>query len=335
MKGKRRAAAAVLTRTGLAAWLRPFARDRLIVLNYHRLCPDDGGGERAFDAGVFGPTRAEFRAQVAFFRRRFRMLVEDELVALLASGGRGRGRGPWAMITFDDAYRDVRALAWPVLRDLGVPALLFVPTGLVDRREVGWWDLIAWFARRTGKAVLRAGGEEFAVGTDREGLARRLQARAKTLDGAGLSAFCGELEASTAVGRPPAAEQEAQLLAWDDIRFLRRNGMAVGSHTLNHPVLSRLDPEEQRRELADSRARLEAETGGPVRSVAYPVGAGEHFGEATKAAAREAGYALGFSFTCEVNRLGRTDPYAVSRCECSDGMRAAYAKCLLPGLFAG
>jgi len=34
-------------------------------------------------------------------------------------------------ITFDDGYRDVYRRAWPVLRDLGLPATLFLATGFL------------------------------------------------------------------------------------------------------------------------------------------------------------------------------------------------------------
>ena len=35
-------------------------------------------------------------------------------------------------VTFDDGYREVYTRAWPVLRDLRIPATVFLPTGFMD-----------------------------------------------------------------------------------------------------------------------------------------------------------------------------------------------------------
>ena len=48
-------------------------------------------------------------------------------------------------ITFDDAFRSVRDLALPVLRRLGVPATVFVPTARVGREgPISWPGLEPW-----------------------------------------------------------------------------------------------------------------------------------------------------------------------------------------------
>lgn len=42
-------------------------------------------------------------------------------------------RKPRFVLTFDDAYRDFHTHAFPLLRDLGLPATLYVPTGFIDK----------------------------------------------------------------------------------------------------------------------------------------------------------------------------------------------------------
>ncbi len=41
-------------------------------------------------------------------------------------------RKPRFVLTFDDAYRDFHTRAFPLLRDLDLPATLYVPTGFID-----------------------------------------------------------------------------------------------------------------------------------------------------------------------------------------------------------
>jgi peptidoglycan/xylan/chitin deacetylase (PgdA/CDA1 family) len=70
--------------------------------------------------------------------------------------------------------------------------------------------------------------------------------------------------------------------------------MSIGSHTWSHRNLARLSSADAEAELRRSRAVLEERIGEPVRAVAYPWGKlGRHVTDATFAAARRAGYALG------------------------------------------
>lgn len=72
------------------------------------------------------------------------------------------------------------------------------------------------------------------------------------------------------------------------VRQLVESGVIeIGSHTLTHANLSRLDDQTREHELAESRRALQQLTGQPIESFAYPFGI---YGEADVAAARQAGY---------------------------------------------
>jgi peptidoglycan/xylan/chitin deacetylase (PgdA/CDA1 family) len=49
-------------------------------------------------------------------------------------------------VTFDDGFASVHALAWPILRRLGVPATLFVPTALIGTGPLAWPGIDHWQA---------------------------------------------------------------------------------------------------------------------------------------------------------------------------------------------
>jgi len=59
-------------------------------------------------------------------------------------------------------------------------------------------------------------------------------------------------------------------LTWPEVRELHAEGILFGTHTVSHPTLYRLPRGELRRELIDSRTRLEAELGVSIDSFAYP-----------------------------------------------------------------
>jgi len=68
-------------------------------------------------------------------------------------------------------------------------------------------------------------------------------------------------------GHWPDALTPAQLKALSAHELI-----SIGAHTLNHPILSELSPEEQRTEIIESKKALEELTGAPVKHFAPPSG---------------------------------------------------------------
>src|SRR5262249_11795313 len=120
-------------RTGLLRALESVRRERrLFVLNYHRI------GEMAgnqLDDATFSATAERFREQVGYVKRWFAVPAADEVLDSLE---RGSFSNPTVLITFDDGYRDNYELAFPILRELDVPACFFVVTGLLDVPTLPW-----------------------------------------------------------------------------------------------------------------------------------------------------------------------------------------------------
>jgi len=67
---------------------------------------------------------------------------------------------------------------------------------------------------------------------------------------------------------------------------------SIGSHTMRHPFLTRLSPQEQLEELTRSKTKLENLTGRPVLALAYPYG---DYDASVIAALKESGYLAGFA----------------------------------------
>jgi len=94
-------------------------------------------------------------------------------------------------------------------------------------------------------------------------------------------------------GHPDAGER---LLDVDDLRLLPR-AIRVGSHSLDHVRLSSLHEDEIRRQLIESRARLEHITGRPVELLSAPHG---DYNVRVLDLAREAGYSRVFTVSPEL-----------------------------------
>jgi peptidoglycan/xylan/chitin deacetylase (PgdA/CDA1 family) len=96
------------------------------TLTYHSI--DDSGSPISVPESVFR-THAEWLA-----RSGPPVVSIDRLLALPASESA-------LAITFDDGFRNFATTAWPVLRDLGLPVTLYIPTAHVGRsNDWGGWD---------------------------------------------------------------------------------------------------------------------------------------------------------------------------------------------------
>lgn len=94
---------------------------------------------------------------------------------------------------------------------------------------------------------------------------------------------------------------EKPLMDLDELRQWLAGGMHLGSHTLSHPHLPQLTPTEKRREITESRTRLEALLGVPIEHLCYPYG---EYDQDCIAAARDAGYKTAVTTTRGAARTG-------------------------------
>jgi hypothetical protein len=71
---------------------------------------------------------------------------------------------------------------------------------------------------------------------------------------------------------PDWVGSEEKFMNWNEIRNLVKNGHRVGSHTLSHPSLFKVDEDSLYRELTESKKRIEDETSCPCLAFAAPFG---------------------------------------------------------------
>jgi peptidoglycan/xylan/chitin deacetylase (PgdA/CDA1 family) len=349
MAGKREHAARALARGGLVQALGSLhsacVRD-LRVLAYHRVLPALNEDSYPGDVELVSALQADFDWQMAYLARRFHP-VSCRQVADALDGGTPLPRRA-VMVTFDDGFRDNFEVAWPTLRQHGVPAVFFLSTGYIDSQVPFWFDRLVQvlLLMPTGRLQIDALGQVLDLAPSTAG--RRPQAalllRAiKRVPDATRCAVLQQLEQQLeqhrhTAGLPaaPLADPLAAPMCWQQVRQMSQAGMEFGSHTVTHPVLARLANTDQlRSELVQSRQRIEHETGQPVVALAYPVGGRDAFDAQVLAATAEAGYRLAFSYQPGANRPAPAQRLQLKRLHVErDTTRAMFAAVLeLPGVF--
>ncbi|MGY1529476.1 polysaccharide deacetylase family protein [Luteimonas sp. A649] len=274
---------------------RLFRRD-LRVLAYHRVRDIDHGF--AFDPALVSASPVDFRKQMRHVRDRFHPVTCRDVVAAL-DGGPALPRDA-VLVTFDDGYDDNHAIAFPILRELGVPATFFVATGHIDTGLPYAYDWLAHLVVTMEADRLRLPGLGIDLPLPPDLDARRAAAgtlldRLKYLDDAGQQAVIGGLERDC--GRPrTSGHLDCRPMTWDQLREMQAGGMEIGGHGVHHRMLAKLPDAALRDEVAECQARLTAELGVPAIAISYPVGGPDTFDARVIDAVRAQGFRVAFSY---------------------------------------
>jgi peptidoglycan/xylan/chitin deacetylase (PgdA/CDA1 family) len=87
-----------------------------------------------------------------------------------------------------------------------------------------------------------------------------------------------------------ARAPDGRMLEWAEIREMADAGITFGGHTVSHPILTTLTPDELWREVAGAKREIESRLSREVTLFAYPNGGPRDFDAASKRALRESGY---------------------------------------------
>jgi peptidoglycan/xylan/chitin deacetylase (PgdA/CDA1 family) len=267
--------------------------DRLTVLVYHRIADPDAPNFRYFRRNV-SATPEMFRRQMAYVAEHFNVI---DLVMLQEFILRGCPLPPRPLlITFDDGYLDNYTNAYPVLRDCGFPAVIFLITNHMDHPMPPWWDQCAYFFEHTHKVQAQLpfiGEYDLATTEQRRAVCYIFNEKVKRVPEVYKQRAMHELQ--TILDVPLPSEDHSLFLSWQHVRELVANGIACQPHTATHPILSQVDYTEMARQLYESRCRIEAETNQVATAFAYPNGMTGDYTPDTLRVLREAGFVVAFT----------------------------------------
>jgi peptidoglycan/xylan/chitin deacetylase (PgdA/CDA1 family) len=339
--GLRQRAARVLRAGGLLPgllMLRSLHRRDLRVLAYHRVLPGAVAQAFEFDPELVSATAEQFRAQMALLRRRFHPLRFREVIDAIDHGRRLPPRA--VVVTFDDGYDDNYRVAFPILRELGLPATFFVSTGHIDSGRAYAYDWLVHMIRGVHAARLQVAELRLdrAFPDTRDGrlaLAAELLDRMKALDAPTQAAIIQRLEREWSMPRA-AGHADCRPMGWDQLREMHAAGMEIGSHGVWHHMLAKLPREEMRQEVTGSKQTLERELGAPCEVISYPVGGCDAYDDEVLRAVRDAGYRLGCSYLSGTNPLPLDEPFGLRRLAVERHMDLSWfaAQTSLPEIFS-
>lgn len=267
-------------------WLGAIARGRGLILTFHHVRP---ATRQAYAPnGLLAITPDFLDRTLALVRARgFEIIGLDAVPERLATGGR-----PFVVLTFDDGYRDNAEHAAPILRRHEAPWTLFVTSDFASGRGRLWWLELEEAIRRLDRVRIADGAIDLAArdATEKSVAFETVYRRLRAGPEAGLLATIADLCAEAGFVAGTLAQDLC--LTWPELRALGRDpGVTFGAHTVSHPMLAKHDEATARREIAQGRARIEAELDRRVAHLSYPVGDPTSAGMRDFGIARELGFA--------------------------------------------
>lgn len=232
----------------------------------------------------------EFRQQMQYIARNFDVVTLNDI----AEGRIGNGKSKYSVaITFDDGYRDNFTSAFPILKELGIPATIYLATGYVGTSRIPWYDRICLAFKLTVRtqfhlAKTAAPAGPMATLAERLALLDRVLDWLRELDDEARRQAMPKIFA--ALGVPSSLTLPNYMLGWDEIKQMKAHNIEFGAHTVSHPVLSRTSGRQLQEEISASKKTIEQKLKTEVRHFAYPFGRNAHFSSEAKHFVEQCGF---------------------------------------------
>ena len=256
-----------------------------IILCYHRIF------EPETDPHLLSVSPDHFREQLQVIKRFAYPLSLDQL-----GEARLRGNSPrrGVVITFDDGYLDNLENALPILREVGLPATIYIATGYVGTDREFWWDDLERLT--LGPAKLPK-----TLRLDINSRIREWDVESALANGRGWNVlmsghrharqrlFCDLHTALRPLAQPlqddvlhqlrrltgtrPEARPSYRCMTMSELEALAAEPLVtLGAHTISHCDLDCRTRAEQQVEITGSKQQLEKIIGRPVEHFSYPYG---------------------------------------------------------------
>lgn len=313
MNKLRRCVEAFATTSRLDHFVRYCNRRSLTVVTYHSVV------EHLPDALSARPGNMvelpQFRKQMELLSTLYSPVSVHQVVDWLHNSG---PLPPYpVLVTFDDGFKNNLECAAPELLRVGIPAVFAITTGLIGTTSTIWpielvERILFWPHARLPEVP---GLPAQSLPLDAQGriqVADLVRRHCKGIPNEQRLAFLNELRHGEQPQNDNFVGEHCQFMNWNDVRRLCDLGFDIASHTVNHPILSRLSETDLRFELSASRERIEQETSRPCNVIAYPNGEEADVSFGVLEQARQTGYMVGFSQIPTIN--GRSqNPLCVGR----------------------
>jgi len=282
-----------------------------------------------------------FCNQVKFLKRNYKIIPLEYLVRCIRHGIKIPDKS--AVITFDDGWRDNYLFAFPILRKLEIPAMIFLSTGFIGTERLFWPEMLIYCLSYHREKCLKniAQLEELLSEKGRHLLKKILKGESRGVESL-LHSLIEELKDHSPHSRDRVMEilrrnvslgfneetDRRVMMNWEEVQEMAEAGISFGSHGIDHEILTKISQQDQVRELSESKRLLEDRDVASAPAFAYPNG---NYNEEIKKLVTDAGYICAVS--TEKGKVNKeSDLFALKRInvhnDISRGLSGGFSKTL-------
>jgi len=250
---------------------------------------------------------AVFEAHVMSLKQHFELVSPEAITRRRASL-----EAPRVLLTFDDGFRNNAEVVAPILRKHAVPALFFVSSRHATTGRYLWFSYLIALEESFRGAGFSFRGTFFDMSIGRRRRSVR-QLRSILLElrphpAAMYAAIDRELpRLDEFVSEDERNDRYAGMTSGQVAALAADPLFSIGVHTVDHPFLTKCEPTELARQIAENRSWIEMATGRRCDTIAYPSG---DYDSAVLDYCRRVGLVSGYAVA---TRLNSRSPLEVSR----------------------
>jgi peptidoglycan/xylan/chitin deacetylase (PgdA/CDA1 family) len=251
----------------------------LTILLYHGVTQSTGQGIQNYSGKHIHVDL--FAEQMRHLKRRCSVLSIDEVVRLTQAGEPFPERA--AVVSFDDGFENNYTVAAPILDDIGVPAVFYISSGIVNTNMMFWVDEIEDCVNLSSNPSVTLTLDKptsFPISSREDRIAtietikqfcKRSTSGEKNRVIAALIEACGVI---------PSIEHafDYRKITWKQVRAMAANPLfTIGGHSLYHDILSELPLKKMQEDIRISLDLLTYNLSRSVTHYSYPEGQASHF----------------------------------------------------------
>lgn len=209
-------------------------------------------------------TIKEYKAKGYFFA------TMDDVEQIVS--GKMKVKQKFVCFTFDDGYVDNFSVAYPIFKRYNCPFTIYITTDFPDYKAIVWWYVLDDLIMENSE--LRLGdGSHFICNTmeEKNETFKLIHKKISDLKPNLIEEKFNEWFVDYNYSFYDTVRKLS--MSWEQILQLSDEGLCtIASHTVTHPYLTSITPEQQRMEMHSSKERLELELAKDVAHFAYPFG---------------------------------------------------------------
>jgi len=252
--------------------------------------------------------------------KHYHFISMDKAIAMLT--GKEPIKPYSIVLTFDDGYRNNVTHALPVLQKHNAPATFFLSTGQIERREPFWYDRLDYAIQHLRKEQhLSFAGQNIIFRPNQSKISRTTFTTLRNTIKENrlpynetmeiVNQISTRLEENAGCRLTDIFEEDhfTAIMSWEDVKNASNQGIIIGSHTVDHVILDRVDTDSARNQLMTSKKAIEEQTGKPCLYFCYPNG---NWDEAIVAMVKKTGFVAAVTTDLGANTV-RANPLTLHR----------------------